>query len=133
MVPQNYIYFGVLHFIFVGSVLSFPLLRRPNVSLVLGIGILNLYWFDWVSSIWPFGPIRHLLPDYTNDYVPIVPWLGVIFIGIWLAYQSWFIRDPLSFLQNKRWLYWPGKHSLAIYLIHQPLFFGIFYLVGFLL
>lgn len=129
MVPQNYIYFGVLHFIFVASVMVYPVIRYPNIALIIGGVLLSLDWFNIVSQRWPFGYIREFLPNYTNDYVPIVPWVGVVCIGIWLAYQNWFIQDPLSKLKIKPWFYLPGKYSLSIYLIHQPLLFALFYLI----
>lgn len=129
MVPQNYIYFGVLHFILLGSILVYPLINRPRLAFFIGLVCLVLYWFDLVNVHWPFVYIRDYLPSYTNDYVPLIPWVGMICLGITLAHQTWFLKDLLKPLGRFQALVKPGHHSLIIYLVHQPLLFGLFYLV----
>lgn len=129
MVTRNYIYFGVLHFILVSSIFVYPLINRPRVATLVGIVCFLLYGFDLVSAHWPFVYILDYLPSYTNDYVPLIPWFGMICFGIVLAHQNWFLNDPLKLLGRYTLLTKPGQHSLIIYLVHQPLLFGLFYLV----
>lgn len=126
MFPQNYIYFGVLHFIAVASLLCIYFANKPMLSLGIGLLIVFIFNMGWVSGIWPFIYIRESLPSYSNDYVGLFPWLGVVFIGIWLASTSFLKNDPLSSISSQQWLAAPGKHSLIIYLTHQPFFFAIF-------
>jgi uncharacterized membrane protein len=66
----------------------------------------------WVSGFWQFTYIQHKFPAYTNDYVDLFPWLGVVCIGMWMA--------------------WPGNHSLSIYLLHQPVLFAVFGCIAYL-
>ncbi|MDO6692964.1 heparan-alpha-glucosaminide N-acetyltransferase [Aliiglaciecola sp. 3_MG-2023] len=130
MAPNNWIFFGVLHFITVASLICVPLSRFPKSALLIGILIILAFNLNWVGSIWPFQPIRHLLPGYTNDYVGLFPWTGVVLIGIWLAYQDWFLRDPARTLARSKIVLFASKHSLIIYLVHQPILFAIFGLIG---
>ena len=126
MVPEHYIYFGVLQFIAVASVLCVYFANKPILSLIIAILIILSYKLELVSSLWPFTHIRESLPTYSNDYVGLFPWLGVVFLGIFLASTSIIKSDPFKTFQHHSWLAWPGKHSLLIYLLHQPLFFAVF-------
>jgi uncharacterized membrane protein len=66
----------------------------------------------------------------TADFEPIFPWFGPFLLGLALARfggsLGWWSRaaqwtgTPL--LQK---LAWPGRHSLTIYLIHQPVLMGL--------
>ena len=132
MVPNNYIYFGVLHFIAVASLLCILFANKPRTSLIIGLGIITIYNMGWVSGLWPFIYIRDVLPRYSNDYVGLFPWLGVVFIGIWIASTAFLRNDPLKRFAKNSWIALPGKHSLVIYLIHQPLFFAVFGLISYL-
>jgi uncharacterized membrane protein len=131
-VPQNYIYFGVLHFIAVASIICIFFVDKPRISLIIGLIIVITFNMNWVSGIWPFIYIRDLLPRYSNDYVGLFPWLGTVFIGIWFASTSFLRNDPLKQFSKHVWFAWPGKHSLVIYLVHQPLFFAIFGTIAYL-
>jgi uncharacterized membrane protein len=60
------------------------------------------------------------------DYYPLMPWFGLVLLGIAagnVLYPggrpgSWNARVRVS---PPRWLTAPGRHSLVIYLVHQPL------------
>jgi len=127
MFPQSYIFFGVLHFILVASLIGQLMLRYYWLNLVLGIVILvvGLYfthpvfdqpWLQWV------GLMTH--KPITEDYVPLLPWLGVVLLGIFtgknlLARPAWLKHNSPG--QPMRGLAWMGKRSLLIYMIHQPI------------
>ena len=72
----------------------------------------------------------------SNDYVPIFPWFGVVLAGIAVARLALLLQasgrpvlEPLK--RPAPWpLLWAGRHSLAIYLIHQPVLFGLVYLAA---
>ncbi|GAA0859930.1 heparan-alpha-glucosaminide N-acetyltransferase [Aliiglaciecola litoralis] len=126
MAPNNWIFFGVLHFIAAASLLCVPFARFPKLALIVGLIVIAIYNFGWVSSIWPFQPVRHLLPSYTNDYVGLFPWTGVVLLGIWLARQQFLQADPLKSWGTPKWVAFASRHSLIIYLVHQPILFALF-------
>ena len=132
IVPNNYIYFGVLQFIVVASVLCIMFANKPRASLSIGLVIIATYNIGGVSGMWPFTYIQNHLPAYSNDYVGLFPWLGVVFVGIWSASTSFVKKDPLRHLKKHTWIAFPGKHSLVIYLVHQPALFAIFGLIAYL-
>jgi uncharacterized membrane protein len=125
--PQSWIYFGVLHFIFIASLCSILLVPYPRLSLIVGVCIIIAELLGLLDKRWPFSYFSESLPSYTVDYVPLFPWLGVILLGITLAHSRWLNHYNFKFKSDKsiRRLSWPGKHSLIIYLIHQPLLFAI--------
>jgi uncharacterized membrane protein len=135
ILPGYFILFGILHLIGLAIALS-PLytgfswqnlvagsiliLLGPVVAAVRGNG-----WLLWIGI--------HPSAFYSIDYTPVIPWLGVVLLGVYfgtLAYpggiRRWNVVMPeipgkvLGFL---------GRHSLAIYLIHQPIILGILFLL----
>lgn len=133
MFPENWIYFGVLHFIFVASVLALPLVWTPRLALLGALILMVGYKLQWWHSHWPFhyayAAWPEVMPGYANDWVPLIPWLALVWAGIFLAHSRWLKRDPLGFIAMPAWLAWPGKHSLLIYLLHQPVMVAGFYLL----
>ena len=130
--PDSYIYFGVLHAIAVMSVLGRGLLPLGKWLVLLGIGIiaagvtLKYPAFDAPALHW-IGMMT--FKPRTEDYVPLFPWFGVFLVGA--AIGGWRHRDhrpPMipawTPARALRWLPWLGRHSLAIYLVHQPLLLG---------
>lgn len=120
MFRAQWIYFGTLHCIFFGSIFGALIVNHRKLAGILLATILIMQYglgFDikWISSI---------LQKPSMDFIPIYPWFWAVLLGImvgpYLSSISWLMRMPripfLDFL---------GKHSLKIYLIHQPLFFGI--------
>ncbi|HEX7272883.1 MAG TPA: heparan-alpha-glucosaminide N-acetyltransferase [Casimicrobiaceae bacterium] len=129
--PKTFITFGVLHSIAVASVLARPLVGLPRVSFALGAAIiaagatLRFSVFDSALLNW-VGMMTHR--PLTEDYVPLFPWLGVVLVGVGLG-ASLTARDraPLGWLGQRApgWLAWLGRHSLLVYMVHQPVLVGI--------
>ena len=131
--PQTFVYFGILHAIAVASVIG-ALVLRLHTSVIAALGIaVYILGFSWTSAA--FNP-RWLAwtgfaasPPFSNDFVPVFPWLGLTLLGmagtrLTLA-QGWVHRArPLNGRVN-RWLAWLGRHTLVIYLLHQPLLLGM--------
>lgn len=128
--PRTFIYFGVLHCIAVTSVLARPYAGKPRVALVAGLVViaagtlLSHPAFD-AKALSPIGFAPHKPP--TEDYVPLFPWAGVVLLGIATghALATPRLRKLSTALHVPGWLAWPGRHSLLLYLAHQPLFFAI--------
>jgi uncharacterized membrane protein len=131
--PQRFIYFGILHCIAVSSLLARPLAARPRLALALGVAAivaglsLSHPFFDGRATSWlGFNTVK----PPTEDFVPLFPWLGVVLVGIGLG--AWLARRafaPLAAIgRTPRALHWLGRHSLAVYMVHQPLLLGALWL-----
>jgi uncharacterized membrane protein len=134
MFPVTFIWFGVLHAIAVTLVLARPLVRFPRTSLALGLGVIvagvafshpafdsfTLGWLGFMTG-----------KPYTDDYVPLFPWSGVLFCGIAAGHAL--VRNRFAVLARlstpPRWLAWLGRHTLAVYMLHQPILIGILWAI----
>ena len=150
----GYVDFGILHLIGFATMVSYPLLRFKWLNLglwvlfsLVGKWIETLHW-DGAMWITPFGaevwidgrwltPLG-ITPTYypAVDFFPIFPWLGVVLLGIWFG--NWFYIDNRRRIALPAWggffpfnaLEFLGRHSLLIYMIHQPLLLAILALLG---
>jgi len=70
----------------------------------------------------------------TEDYVPILPWLGVMLIGLRVGLLA--LRSPEKVLLTTqpatalKPIGWLGRHSLAVYMLHQPILLGLLWTYG---
>lgn len=131
LVPGGPIWFGILHAIAAASLLGLLALRLPwPVTLALAALIFAAGWgprfpaFDPIWLVWTgLAETRPMM----GDYVPLVPWAAPALAGIALAKALRLDRRPGTTptrLTNA--LTFPGRHSLVIYLVHQPILFGLF-------
>jgi uncharacterized membrane protein len=131
MFRHRFIYFGVLH----------------GIAAMLVIARLTAGWGGW---LWPAGALALLLPVWvqhpffdsrltnwvglvtqrppTEDFVPVLPWIGVVWWGLasgrvllrrrpgWLAGPLPHVLHPLAVL---------GRWSLSFYMLHQPVLIGV--------
>nr|WP_276598355.1 heparan-alpha-glucosaminide N-acetyltransferase [Roseateles koreensis] len=138
MYPDSFISFGVLH----GMAVMLLLLRvsgramSNRVCVLLGTVAIGLpQWvqhsfFDTRLTNW-LGLVTH--KPVTEDYVPVLPWLGVMLWGYALA--RWLLRarpallaGPVpAFLHPVAVL---GRWSLSFYMVHQPVLIGLLMLIG---
>ena len=60
------------------------------------------------------------------DYFPVLPHIFLFLLGSWMGVQIRKRREELPFLTRSApaFLTWPGRHSLLVYLLHQPVLFG---------
>ena len=121
--PNQWIFFGTLHCILVGSLLGVLVVNHRALAWMLLILILigqYLLHFDikWVSSI---------IQKPSMDFIPIYPWFWAILLGI--VGGPYLSRIPLlNEMKSNAFLDYLGRHSLKIYLIHQPVLFGLIWL-----
>lgn len=146
LIPDQYVRFGILHLIAV-SALLLPLFA-PLKKYTAIAGVIVLMLGSVVENLVATTPL--LLPlgirtmTYaTVDHFPLFPWFGVILIGYALGLHLYTKtknvpatghQPPgvLASLEPKTYnlevLAWPGRHSLLIYLIHQPILLLILWL-----
>lgn len=135
MFPQRWIFFGVLHFILAASLVGPLFLSWHRLNLALGVALVGLGvwaqhpafdrpWLQWIGLM-TFKPA-------TEDYVPLLPWFGVVLLGMAAAPALLAAAPPLLHWRARgipaRGLALAGRHSLAIYMLHQPLLMGLLYL-----
>ncbi len=136
--PGAYVRFGILHFIGVAIWLAYPFLRWGWWNVFPGMFLLTapqiLAWrHDWVWMEW-MGLARNPHPSF--DYFPVIPWLGMVLLGIavgsvlYPAGQRGFSLPDLSHKPWMRWLVLAGQNSLLLYLIHQPILITLLTLLG---
>ena len=131
--PTTYVRFGVLHCIAVAWLMLPFLLPLGEAAAAIGllcIGIAQLHGGIAGSSLLiPFG---FPPPSFaTVDYVPLLPWLGVILIGTAIGNflyvrdhrGAWKMPEPLVTLSC------PGRYALLFYLLHQPMILGLLRLI----
>jgi uncharacterized membrane protein len=134
--PAAPIYFGILHCIVAASLIAWVFVLAPAwVSLAVGLAAVAAPWpihsaqFDPPWLLW-LG-LGEALPS-TLDWRPLLPWAGIVFLGLGAARPRG-VMDRLT--APKRWravsarsraVCFAGRHSLPIYLVHQPILIGLF-------
>lgn len=138
--PDSFVRFGILHCIAASSLIALPFTRLPaQVSLAAGLLVLSLpHWaassaFD--GDLWLWTGLG--TPAAASvDYVPLAPWTGATLLGV--AISKIFSRSGLTARLTRlrlagpaglslRWL---GRHSLPVYLLHQPLLYGLVWAIS---
>ena len=130
--PQSPIFFGILHCIFAASVIAAPFLKPGRGLAALALAALmialpfvyaspafNPPWLVWLGLGTQEPP--------TLDWRPLMPWAGVTLLGLAVG----LLAPPLPYWRAKAAALsaaaFAGRHSLAIYLVHQPILIGLLY------
>ncbi len=129
----RFIYFGILHFVAAALILARPLLRLGAWNIALGVGfvLIGLTYADEFFNTPPATTVGFMtFKPRTEDYVPLLPWIGVVLIGVslgvWWQRAQWRVPDALVPLNDHapRGLLFLGKWALTVYLVHQPILLG---------
>ncbi|MGE0195007.1 MAG: heparan-alpha-glucosaminide N-acetyltransferase, partial [Methylocystis sp.] len=135
--PKAFVFFGILHCIAVASLIAVPFLLAPwPVALAGGAFFLaggeflaspafNADWLQWIGL--------STSEPMTQDWRPLFPWAGALLLGVAagkLALAVYGERaearaDPAPTRGARTWLPFLGRHSLLIYLAHQPALFAL--------
>lgn len=154
VMPEFPIHFGILTLL--GSCMLFmiPLNRllkswNPRwglfVSLsvfLMGLGAVTGYlanpapWIRWIPQVWVvrwgLAYLGFPQPGFqSGDYYPLFPWCFLFWAG-YFAHSLWGERRILR-RGTVPILSWLGRHSLAVYLLHQPILFAVLGIAAWLL
>jgi uncharacterized membrane protein len=122
--PDKWIYFGILHCILFCNILVIPFLRLSWVALFIAVIIFLIPFMFKFEYPW------FLLPQFTYDYEPPLPWFGAMLLGVFFnnvffkSRQGWDKKDISGW---GRWLAFLGRHSFLIYLVHYPVILTVLY------
>jgi uncharacterized membrane protein len=143
MYPKSFIFFGVLHGIAMMLVIvrltahwgrwlwlagamaiAISFIAAPAIFHWANLHFLNEKAFSWLGLV--------SRKPLTEDYVPLLPWLGVMWWGV--AAAQWLLRQHPALLTaaiptGTRWLAWMGGWSLVYYMLHQPVLLGLLSMV----
>lgn len=144
-----YIYFNVLHLLSTG-ILFYALLTRKErktghalsrVDVSLSLLSAAIIWGDSFLHLaegrgsWWLLPIG--LPPQMNqsmaDYLPLIPWLGFFLTGaligrtVYRERRTAFPGAPDWILKAGRPFAFLGRHSLVIYILHQPALLAVLF------
>lgn len=152
--PDMMMYLGILHhlaFAIIISELLMPIFKKiPNmISIILSLLIFIFTWDIYERVLSFFGLFKITIPQdmfdgglsyllgfqiqgiqLSSDYYPMLPWMMMFFLGIFLI--DYIEKEPLkTFFSKSRcvFLQKSGRVSLWIYLVHQPVVYGIIYLL----
>ena len=138
-IPDRFIHFGILHSITVASLLGLPFVFLPSgVVIAAGAAVLaipqvfrddafNAGWLLWTGLSTERRP--------SMDFEPVFPWFGVFLFGIAAAKLLVMFGGFRTLVEQRKsraveLLSWPGRNSLAVYLLHQPIILGVLWIVS---
>ena len=152
IIPDQIIIFGILHCLGLCMLiyaLSAPLLQkiRPLWGALL---FLSFFYLTFTLPRGYFGGISYsfALPRFlydtgflfpfgfpsasffSSDYYPLFPWLFLFLAGSFLGIPLKSGTFPTPFYRlHAPWLAFIGRNTLVIYLLHQPILYGLFSLI----
>ena len=139
-IGEGFVVFGILHMQGLALILAYPFVRwRPSIiaAAALIVIVAGAYLnglavpFPWL--IWLGVPQQGRA---MVDYYPLLPWFGAALLGVAagkMLYPSGRRNFSLPYLRAGgliRVLRFLGRHSLLIYLIHQPILLGLLIALG---
>jgi uncharacterized membrane protein len=133
IMPDQFVFFGILHAIATCSVIGLLFLRLPPLlTLAVAAVVFVLPWL-WSSPAFSSPLLLWLglapTPPHAMDFEPLFPWLAPFLTGMALTKAAktsalWpTLSRPSGPMLHR--LTWPGRHSLVIYLLHQPVLIGL--------
>lgn len=136
--PHAFVKFGILHLIGVSALVQpvFGIFKKCNIAIGILFIFLGIIFAEQTVDSFLLFPLGLMYPGMQSlDYYPILPWFGVILLG--MALGEWLYRPvrhhfliSVGSIAYPSWLLWCGRRALILYFFHQPV---ILLLLGFLL
>ena len=125
--PSAYVFFGILHCIATASVIALGLVIFPwPLALSAALFFLLLPFFFsspmFNADLWQWLGLSTREP-MTQDWRPLFPWAAPLFFGV--AAAKSFIKPKTNKSGTSGPIAFLGRHSLMVYLLHQPLIFTV--------
>jgi uncharacterized membrane protein len=131
---DEFVRFGILHAIAAGSLVALPFVLAPVwVTLAAALAVFVLPRFVAVSfpgDAWAMWTGLTQDPPLSVDYVPLFPWLaailaGIAFVKLLRGHAPWALLARIRASGRfTRTMALAGRHSMIVYLLHQPILFG---------
>lgn len=133
-IPSRTVIFGILHVIALASVVCLPFIWFSpwwSAAAAAAVWIVAATWGRaLIDAPWAAFTGLGTIVRPSLDYLPAFPWLAPAFLGIAVALALDLGRRR-TLKSGPAWaaaLAWPGRHSLAIYLVHQPVMLAAIWL-----
>ena len=130
--PQYFVRFGTLHFLACAMILLIPLRKTPT-NVLLFVATVVIVAGSFVNRqttihpwLFPFGLTSSNFQS--SDYFPLLPYFAYPLIGLLLGRRYYSKKKSLFPDFHLPALEWFGRHSLYIYLLHQPVILTLLYL-----
>ncbi len=141
-IPDQLIIFGILHFFGVAMLIyaavgrflkKIPMVIGAAVSVVLFVLCFQVYSVEIYTNSEIVNLLLSIIGFNTGvisaDYYPILPWIFIFLAGCFLGRPFKKGTAPKFFRKNPvKALSFVGRHTLLVYLIHQPIIYGGMYL-----
>ncbi len=133
VMQDQFVFFGILHAIATFSVIGLAFLRLPPLIIMTVAAVVFALPWLWTDPLFQSPALLWLglapTPPQAMDFEPLFPWLAPFLAGMALtklAQESslWpALSRPSGPILHR--LTWPGRYSLLVYLVHQPVLIGL--------
>lgn len=134
-VPEGTVYFGILHFFAISSFFIPVFMKYHDLNPIAGVLIiLSGIYLQTRDFSFPYLLWLGFMPENftTFDYFPLLPWLGVLWLGIFSGKNIITKTGHIKFNNKSAEAFvFLGRNSLTVYLIHQPLLILVLMLFGY--
>jgi len=124
---EGFVIFGILHLIGVSIILAPFFYRLGKFNFFLGVIIILLGFAigNNPGPVWLLPLGIHPVTFWSVDYTPLFPWFGMVLFGIGIGsilYPNGVRKFSLPQIPpiGSSAVIFSGKHSLLLYLVHQP-------------
>lgn len=148
VMPEQLILFGVLHFLgaamllyallqkamdkipavwgMIGAAILYVLFQKVSYGMI-GIGSLQIELPDVLYSTNVLFPLGFYAPDFSSaDYYPLLPWFFLFMIGaFWGRYWKTDKMPAFVYRTHFKPLAFLGRHTILVYIVHQPVIYGL--------